>query len=116
MYAYLESKAFTTFDSEHGLFSRVTRNELVNFLVESLREMVSDSHVITWGSFSYIQQINPNKVFTTFIEVDVKERDTDKLELGIMPEPVIQGLAEIAIERAAAKILYERIRDFQEIK
>ena len=116
LYAYSEFKAFTTVDSEHGLFSRVKRNELVNFLVESLREMVSDSHVKTWGSFTYIQQINPTKLFTTFIEVDVKEKNIYKLELGIMPEPVIQGLAEIAIERAAAKILYERIIDLSNQK
>ncbi|MEO1431908.1 MAG: hypothetical protein AAFV71_23165 [Cyanobacteria bacterium J06633_8] len=113
LYAYLESKAFTTVDSEDGLFSRVKRNELVNFLVESLREMVSDSHVKTWGSFTYIQEINPTKLFTTFIEVDFKERDKSKLELGIMPEPVIQGLAEIAIERGVAKMLNEGIINFR---
>ena len=113
LYAYLESKAFTTVDSEHGLFSRVKRNELVSFLVESLREMVSDSHVKTWGSFTYIKSINPFKLFTTFVEVDFQQRDKYKLEFSIVPEPVIQGLAEIAIERGAARILNERRIDLR---
>ena len=107
-YGFLEAKAFTP-QPRSFLEERfeVPKNELGECLINAVRHLTIDPFVKVWYAFTEIQEIEPTyRFYTRFFELDVPDKRRDSRQKSV-PSPVIDGLAERAIQRAIIIVLKE---------
>jgi hypothetical protein len=112
-YSFVESKAFTGEPGGlTGLRSRVPNALVVEGAVDAAQQLNSDPFGKVWSSFTWIREITPFRLDITFLEFNVaEERRIQALPNRIMPASVADGLAERALNLAAAKREIRRIED-----
>jgi hypothetical protein len=99
-YAFLEAKAFTqrikiTSENQFG----IPATEFGECLLDAVHHQNFDPFVKIWYAFTGIQQIEPICRFSTqLIELDVNQSKREGRQV-IVPQLVIDGLAERAIQR-----------------
>jgi hypothetical protein len=104
-YSFVESKAFTGKSAgADGLKARVLDSLLVEGAVQAATQLSSDPFGRVWYSFTHIRDITPMRFAVTFLEFNVTDGRRRTQTLRVMPAPVVKGLAERAINQAAAKL------------
>ncbi|MFM6156153.1 MAG: hypothetical protein ACKPE3_24685, partial [Sphaerospermopsis kisseleviana] len=108
-YAFLEAKAFTSKNKNYSVNSLddVSEATLGECLLNAVRHQTIDPFVKIFYSFTQIKEIEPNiRLSVTFLELDVPDsrRITTKISA---PQPLIDGLAERAIQKAIHQYMIE---------
>ncbi len=100
-YSFLEAKAFTPQpDSYLDESFKIPKNVLGECLLEAISHLTIDPYVKVWYAFTEIQQVVPKIKFSVkFFELEVSDERRNK-HPKITPTPVINGLAERAIQTA----------------
>jgi hypothetical protein len=112
-YSFLEAKAFTqplkiTDKNKLG----IPIGELGDGLIDAVQHLNFDPFVKMWYSFTAIQQIEPIAYFNTqFLELDVVQTRRDGRQPTV-PNQVIDGLAERAIQKAFLNLTKRQYQSF----
>jgi hypothetical protein len=102
-YSFVESKAFTgPVGVGPGLRSRVPSALLVEGVINASQELTSDPFGKIWCSFTQIKEVTPLRLAVTFLELGGPEEDKAHKH-PTMPAAVANGLAERAVNQAAAR-------------
>ena len=112
-YAFLEAKAFTSKNknASGNSLDDVSDATLGECLLNAVRHQTIDPGVKIFYSFTQIKEIEPNILLAvTFLELDVPDsrRNTTKISA---PQPLIDGLAERAIQKAINQYMTENRLD-----
>jgi hypothetical protein len=95
-YAFVESKAHTGLELSSA--TRDIPNKLLaECLVNAIQQLNADPFVQVWGAFTYIRHIAPLDMSVTFLELDTNNGRRQALTKRILPDVVVNGLAERAI-------------------
>jgi len=104
-YSFVESKAFTSERSaSQGLAARVPPVLLAEGAVNATRELTSDPRGKVWFAFTRICNVTPMHLDVTFLELTVSENKRKGHKGPTMPAAVADGLAERAVNQAAAQM------------
>ncbi len=104
-YSFVESKAFTGDPSgSTGLPARVLDSLLIEGAVQAAQQLNSDPFGRVWCSFTRIRDITPMRFEVTFLELSVSDARRASQVVRVLPAPVAEGLAERAVNQAAAKL------------
>jgi hypothetical protein len=105
LYSFVESKAFTGEpEGDTHLGRRVPGGHLSEASVDAAQQLTSDPHGKVWYSFTHIVAIRPMRLAITFLEFKVSEGRWKHQPRCMMPDAVADGLAERAVNQAAAKL------------
>jgi hypothetical protein len=116
-YSFVESKAFTGDpEGSTGLRARVLDGLLVEGAVQAAQQLNSDPFGRVWCSFTRIRRredITPMRFEVTFLELSVSDQRRASQVVRVMPASVAEGLAERAVNQAAARLEMRSIADIQ---
>jgi hypothetical protein len=113
-YSFVESKAFTGKASgKHGLRSRTLDGLMINAGVDAAQQLNSNPFGKVWYSFTHVASISPMRLHLTFLEMNVSEERRAASQEQPMPAAVVEGLAERAVNQAAARLNIHRIEDLR---
>ena len=109
-YSFVESKAFTQNTSgDDGLRGRVLNEHLSEGAADTVQQLNSDPLGRVWYAFTHVVSITPMMLDVTFVELSsVREH---RNHTTTMPQAVVDGLAERAINQAAAMLDPEDLDD-----
>jgi hypothetical protein len=104
-YSFVESKAFTVQPSgRDGLRSRVPDSHISEGAIRASQELLTCPSLKIWLSFTYIAQVTPIRLDVTFLELLASEGHRKANVERTIPTAVAEGLAERAINQAAAQV------------
>jgi hypothetical protein len=104
-YSFVESKAFTSEPQNgHGLSARVLPGLLAEGALQAAQQLNSDPFGKVWSSFTRIVRVDPMQFEVTFLEFNVPDSRRLSQPLHAMPAAVARGLAERAVNQAAAQL------------
>ena len=112
-YAFLEAKAFTSKNKNASVNSldNVLEATLGECLLNAVRHQTIDPVVKIFYSFTQIKEIQPNiRLAVTFLELDVPDSRRNNTKISA-PQPLIDGLAERAIQKAINQYMTENRLD-----
>ncbi|MBD2527566.1 hypothetical protein [Nostoc sp. FACHB-133] len=104
-YGFLEAKAFTPqLDSYLDDYFKIPKTALGECLLNAVHHLAIDPYVKMWYSFTEIKQVVPIMKFSVnFFELEVSDERRYRHDYSI-PSPVVDGLAERAIQVAIANL------------
>ena len=103
-YAFVESKAFMKKVSDEDPLRRVPPKTASDAMVDAIQQLNADPFVRVWYAFTEVDQITPLVLHVTFLELDAPNRRREGIETRGIPQAVVVGLADQAINLAAAEI------------
>lgn len=113
-YSFVESKAFTGDPSgSGGLKARVLKSLLVEGAGQAAQQLNSDPFGRVWCSFTRVRDITPMRLEVTFLEFTVSDARRHSQVVRVMPAPVVEGLAERAVNQAAAQLGMRSLADIR---
>jgi hypothetical protein len=105
-YAFVESKAFTgTSEGSSDPWARVPRPIMYDCINHAVHQLNADPFVTVWFSFTEISRIDPLELRVTFLELNAPEHRHADRSRRVVPQAVVQGLAERAVSTGAAKVI-----------
>lgn len=113
-YAFVESKAFTRPKKDTRGLSAVPKKVMKGELINGLRQLLADPYVKIWLAFTNIVSIRPFSLRVTFLELDVPERKRRQITDRMIPEVVIKGLAQRALNLAGAELDQQAQQDLND--
>lgn len=108
-YAFVEAKAYTGDDikqSTHG----IPHGLLGECLVNSVQQLNADPYVQVWGAFTHLQKITPLTLHVVFVEMDTNDTRRSALQTRILPDVIVNGLAERALNTSLHRVDQSYIR------
>jgi len=112
LYSFIESKASTTGGlAGNDLQVRVFRNLLGEGAVDAMHQLNSDPFGIVWYGFTRVLEIDPMRLEMTVVELNATENRRRRHPVHVMPIAVVRGLAERALNQAAARLEDEEQKD-----
>jgi hypothetical protein len=103
-YAFLEAKAFTTTLTGPGISSRIPEPLLGDCLADAVQQLNADAYVTVWGAFTHIRSVRPLCFAVTLVELKATNEKRNAQLRWVMPQAVVDGLAERAVKTAAGKL------------
>jgi hypothetical protein len=104
-YSFVESKAFATNASgDTGLRARTLDAHLVEGAFHAAQQLNCDSFGRVWYCITQIRGVTPLDLVVTLLELRVSDARKVAQTIRTMPAVVAEGLAERAVNQAAAKI------------
>jgi hypothetical protein len=105
LYSFVESKAFTERPSgEGGLRGRVLDPLIAEGALAAAQQLTSDPFGKVWYSVTRVVEINPLHLVVTLLELNVEDAIRNSSPPPAMPQVVVDGLAERAVNQAAARV------------
>jgi hypothetical protein len=114
MYSFVEAKAFTgSASGKTGLESRVLTPLIAEGAMHAAQQLSCDAFGTVWYSITRVRDIVPISLEVTFIELNVPQSRRQAQEKRPVPAAVIDGLAERAVNQAAARLNLRNLQDLQ---
>jgi hypothetical protein len=114
-YAFVEAKAFNSNGGTNSAYG-IPHGLLAEFLVTSLQQLNADPYVQVWGAFTEVQQITPLTLHVVFVETDTNDARRKALSTRVLPDVVVNGLAERALNTSLHRIDEDYIKFLTEGK
>jgi len=92
-YAFVEAKAYTRSDLQSST-QEIPNKLLAECLATSIHQLNADPFVQVWGAFTCIEKITPLELKVTFLELDTNDGRRKVLTRRVLPDLVIDGIAE----------------------
>jgi hypothetical protein len=104
-YSFVEAKAFTPDPEAHtGLLSLVHEGLLADGVGDAAQQLTSDPFGRVWYSYTHIRDVDPFALRVTFVEFNVSYERRRSATVRTIPPAVAEGIAERAVNQAAAKL------------
>jgi len=116
IYSFVESKAFAALGKSYrnDLRGRIPGQLLRECLVAASRQFNADAFLKIWGAFTGIREIKPDiRIEVTFLELDIPKNRRTYQTTRLLPQPVIEGVAQRAIAQAAVTLSTEELESFK---
>jgi hypothetical protein len=113
IFAFVESKAFTNGKIATRLDDRIPEGLLREMMFYAVQQLNADPHLVVWGAFTGIVQIQPRLVATvTMIRLSPPHGRRDANPRTELPLAVVKGVAERAVAQAAIKLSPHQLQTF----
>jgi hypothetical protein len=86
---------------------------MVEGAVQAAQQLNSDPFGRVWCSFTRIRNITPMRFEVTFLELSVSDQRRASQVVRVLPAPVAEGLAERAVNQAAARLGIRSLAEIQ---
>ena len=111
-YSFLEAKAFHGPDKDSKRLSEVPSGLFRDCLTEAVQQLNSDPFVRVCVCFTNVVRVSPISLIVTFVELDAPDRRRQVLDLRVIPQPVVAGLASRAINLGASRVPHDLMEEF----